>query len=63
IGKDDFVSVWAGLRVYLGAEDKTLIRRHREDDPRNWLANDLFDFDKCSIAEGCTPLEEPRQVE
>jgi len=69
IGKDDFVSVWTGLRVYLGAENKTLIRRHREDDPRNWLANDVFDFDKCSIAsdfvaedsiaEGCTPLREP----
>ncbi len=72
LGRDDFASVWAGLRVYLGAQNKTLIRRHREDDPRNWLTNDLFDFDRCSIAadfaddgfvEGCTPLKEIRELE
>jgi hypothetical protein len=49
IGEDDYASVWAGLRVYLGAERKTLIRRHREDDPFNWLSNNIFDFDSCAI--------------
>lgn len=28
--------VWAGVRLYIGQKDKTLIRRHREDDPTNW---------------------------
>jgi hypothetical protein len=32
IGEDDYQSVFAGVRLYLG-EDKSLIRRHREDDP------------------------------
>jgi hypothetical protein len=40
-GDDDFVSVLGGLKFYFGGEDKSLIRRHREDDPRN-RALDLF---------------------
>lgn len=36
IGEDDFRGVWGGLRVYFGGKDKTLIRRHREDDPNTW---------------------------
>lgn len=31
----DFRAVRAGLRLYFGGSDKSLIRRHREDDPRN----------------------------
>ena len=34
IGEDSFSSVMAGLSLYFGGEDKSLIRRHREDDPR-----------------------------
>ena len=33
IGEDDFQGVWGGLKAYFGQRDKTLIRRHREDDP------------------------------
>ncbi len=29
-------AVWAGLRFYFGSENKSLIRRHREDDPYLW---------------------------
>ncbi|MFN0190747.1 MAG: hypothetical protein ACKVP5_02045 [Aestuariivirga sp.] len=39
-GSDDFISVSGGIRFYFGGEDKSLIRRHREDDPPhsfNWL--------------------------
>ena len=32
IGEDDYAAVWGGVRLYLGQE-KSLIRRHREDDP------------------------------
>ena len=49
IGEDNYASLWAGLRVYLAAENKTLIRRHREDDPTPWMSNNIFDFDRCSI--------------
>ena len=35
IGDSGFVTASLGLKLYFGAEDKTLIRRHREDDPRN----------------------------
>lgn len=34
LGEDGFTSVMAGLSLYFGGEDKSLIRRHREDDPR-----------------------------
>ncbi len=34
VGEDDYVAIWGGLRIYLGPEPKSLIRRHREDDPR-----------------------------
>jgi hypothetical protein len=35
-GEGDFHGVWGGLRFYFGQKDKTLIRRHREDDPNDW---------------------------
>jgi hypothetical protein len=34
IGEDGFSSATAGFNLYFGGEDKSLIRRHREDDPR-----------------------------
>ena len=47
IGDDQYVSVKAGLTFYFGGEgNKSLIRRHREDDPRNRLV----DFDGVSNA-------------
>jgi hypothetical protein len=33
-GDDDYLKVVGGLKFYFGAEQKSLIRRHREDDPR-----------------------------
>ena len=36
IGEDNFHGVWGGVRFYFGQKDKTLIRRHREDDPTDW---------------------------
>jgi len=41
VGDDDFVTIVGGLKFYFGGEDKSLIRRHREDDPRNKTL-DLF---------------------
>ena len=35
VGDAGYVTASLGLKLYFGAEDKTLIRRHREDDPRN----------------------------
>lgn len=36
VGEDSYHGVWGGVRFYFGQKDKTLIRRHREDDPTNW---------------------------
>jgi hypothetical protein len=36
IGENDYHGIWGGLRFYFGQKDKTLIRRHREDDPTDW---------------------------
>ena len=35
IGEDSFKEATVGLKFYFGGESKSLIRRHREDDPRN----------------------------
>jgi hypothetical protein len=42
VGEDQFKSIWAGLRIYLGKSDKTLIRRHRED----ILSDTVIGFDR-----------------
>lgn len=36
VGEHADSGVWGGLRIYFGQKDKTLIRRHREDDPPIW---------------------------
>ena len=36
IGSNSFEGVWGGLRFYFGRKDKTLIRRHREDEVNPW---------------------------
>ena len=42
VGEDQDHGVWGGVRFYLGDKDKTLIRRHREDDPTNWDTDTIF---------------------
>jgi len=42
IGENDFDGIWGGLRAYIGEKDKSLIQRHRQDDPFNWLPETLF---------------------
>jgi hypothetical protein len=36
VGEQQYRAVWAGLRVYFGAGDKSLIERKRQDDPSSW---------------------------
>jgi hypothetical protein len=43
-------SIWAGFKIYFGASDKSLIARHREDDPANTLLELLTDVKKPSSA-------------
>ena len=38
----DYTQALGGVRVYFGDPGKSLIRRHREDDPDNSLPDDLF---------------------
>lgn len=42
IGEANFEGVWGGLRFYVGQKDKTLIQRHRQDDPIEWTPETLF---------------------
>jgi hypothetical protein len=58
-------SVWGGLRIYFGQKDKTLIRRHREDDPPIWdtlhsIANTYNSSSSSSSTTFCTP---PQQLQ
>jgi hypothetical protein len=43
LGGHNFEGVWGGLRFYFGQKNKTLIRRHREDDP-GWFVDNLYSF-------------------
>ena len=42
IGQGDFQGVWGGLRFYFGQQNKSLMKRHREDDPTIWGSSNLF---------------------
>lgn len=42
VGEDDYKAAWAGVRFYFGGSDKSLIRRHREDDPNLWEPDTLL---------------------
>jgi hypothetical protein len=42
VGEGEFHGVWGGVRFYFGGTDKTLVARHRQDDPNIWLADSLF---------------------
>lgn len=37
----DYTGVWGGLRFYIGQKNKSLMRRHREDDPIEWAPEGL----------------------
>ncbi len=55
-GERNFQAVWGGLRIYFGAE-KSLIRRHREDDPSSRLPDDLF-----ALGNGAKKINVPPKV-
>jgi hypothetical protein len=44
---DGYTQVLGGLRYYFGDNGKSLIQRHREDDPGNSLPGDLYEDNAC----------------
>lgn len=44
IGQGDSSGAWGGMRFYFGQKDKTLIARHRQDDPPIPVIPTLFSF-------------------
>jgi hypothetical protein len=42
VGEDDFHGIWGGIKLYFGPDDKSLIARHRQEDPNNWSVDTLF---------------------
>jgi hypothetical protein len=42
IGENDSHGVWGGLKLYFGQKDKSLMARHRQDDPVNWSVDSLL---------------------
>lgn len=42
IGERDYKAAMFGVKVYFGQKDKSLIARHRQDDPPTWLKDDMF---------------------
>jgi hypothetical protein len=41
VGEGDFHGIWGGVKVYFGQSDKTLMQRHRQDDPFEWAPESL----------------------
>ena len=55
VGENDYKAIWGGFRFYVGQNDKPLISRHREDDPPNWLKDDMF-ASQNAVREGAFPF-------
>ena len=59
IGDDNFYSATAGISFYFGGQAKSLIRRHREDDPPNGVL-DIFDAGGVKLGTGnVAPIAPP----
>ena len=41
VGEGDFHGIWGGVKVYFGQKDKSLMQRHRQDDPFEWTPESL----------------------
>lgn len=61
VGDDDHSSIYGGVRFYFGGEQKSLIRRHREDDPINWIPvlQRIANTALCPPGEVFDPMEGP----
>lgn len=59
VGENDFHGVWAGVRLYFGQKDKTLIRRHREGDPADWEDGFGISNTGSTSPAGCPPNTHP----
>lgn len=51
-GSDDYTSIMGGIRIYFGGDDKSLMARHREDDPPH-LFNLLRQVGDLGIGQDC----------
>ncbi|MEM7215067.1 MAG: hypothetical protein AAF423_05945 [Pseudomonadota bacterium] len=56
---ENLTSLRAGLTFYFGAEPKSLIRRHREDDPQNRLQKNASALQACANGILSTQLQVP----
>ena len=60
-GWDNSSNIMAGIRVYFGNHDKTLIRRQREDDPVAYITRrpgfhiNLLQVGPACSGQGCSP--------
>ena len=59
VGQENFHGIWGGLKFYFGPSDKSLMARHREEDPNNWNVDNLFGITNnqttsSSTAQSCT---------
>lgn len=59
IGEANFEGVWGGLRFYVGQKDKTLIQRHRQDDPIEWTPETLFSITNSQSSSPVPPRNNP----
>jgi hypothetical protein len=41
LAEGSYGSIWGGVKVYVGQRDKTLLQRHRRDDPPVWATDTI----------------------
>lgn len=59
IGENDYEGIWGGVTFYIG-DDKSLIRRHREDDPDDWGEDNLLG---AILGSTCEPESNSKMIE
>lgn len=55
-GENSYTQVLGGVRYYFAQDGKSLIQRHREDDPGNSLNGDLYDSNACPAGTTYDPI-------
>lgn len=59
LGEEGYKAAFAGVKIALGAPDKSLIRRHREDDPIAWIKQNIHDVGQATAKGKFNPPSNP----
>jgi hypothetical protein len=61
VGASNAQGVWGGVKLYFGQKDKSLIDRHRQDDPEHWSIGTLFSVNN-ALSQAFVPKPRPTVI-